>query len=159
MITLHGVELWQESAAKKWGGDIRDLIEEKPRMKPEDKLRHDLMRNVFARMHTSRIEDCENVPDLTICCGHDIWVELKVEQPKGKIILRKGQYAWMFNRIHHGGNCEIICRMRNNELWTFGDVRHMDPEVFRIGKLNIYNCQHIVHEDYAALETYLRGAR
>lgn len=75
----------------------------------------------------ARIESVvgSGVPDVNICYnGCEIWVELKVLDPK-RVLLRPEQYAWGMRRSNNGGSCFVVCKDIQNpviHIWQYPHI-------------------------------------
>lgn len=96
----------------------------------ETAFSQDLMRRFFTGpdTHAQRLEvtSGSGVPDISVCIqGVEVWVETKVFTPRGSVLLRPFQRAWMHRRCKAGGRCFVLAFMENSGLvyiWRYKDI-------------------------------------
>lgn len=70
--------------------------------------------------HVTRIESATSrgIPDIHICAGGvSEWIETKIIQGN-RVILRPEQFVWMRDETKAGGNCSIIGRNKEGDLFS-----------------------------------------
>lgn len=59
--------------------------------------------------------------------GPEVWIELKVVNPKGKLHVRSGQRAWHTRRLKEGGKCFILTKWEYTYFLNRGITDGADP--------------------------------
>jgi len=82
--------------------------------------------------HCCRVESgpiTPGIPDVNIQMrnGPEVWIELKVVNPKGKLHVRSGQRAWHTRRLKEGGKCFILTKWEYTYFLNRGITDGADP--------------------------------